>query len=170
MKKHRGMRPQDIVILLKIAIKKEQVWTMRDLSVELDISASEVSESLNRSAFAGLLFQNKKQLMRQAFMDFLQYGLKYVFPQQPGALQRGVPTAHAAPPLNKEILSDMPYVWPYHKGTVRGQAIEPLYSSVPEVCLRDPSFYEVMALCDALRVGKARERNLALDELKKRIC
>lgn len=170
MKKHSGMRPQDIVILLKIAIKHEQAWTMKDLSQELEISASEVSESLNRSSTAGLLFQNKKQVMRQATMDFLQYGLRYVYPQQPGALVRGVPTSHAAPPLSNEIISDVPYVWPHHKGNVRGQAIEPLYPSVPAACLKDQAFYEVMALCDALRVGKARERNLAVEELKKRIC
>ncbi|WP_421894086.1 hypothetical protein [Marinoscillum sp.] len=170
MKKHSGMRPQDIVILLKIAIKGEQSWTMKDLSQELEISASEVSESLNRSSIAGLLYQNKKQVMRQALMDFLQYGLRYVYPQQPGALVRGVPTAHAAPPLSEEIVSDAPYVWPHHEGNVRGQAIEPLYPSVPAACLKDPAFYEVMALCDALRVGRARERNIAVEELKKRIC
>jgi hypothetical protein len=170
MKKHSGMRPQDVVILLKIAIKKDQSWTMKDIAKELEISASEVSESLNRSSIAGLLFQNKKKLMRQAFLEFLQYGLKYVFPQQPGALIRGLPTAHSAKPLCDSIESEATYVWPYHAGEVRGQAIEPLYPSVPQACLNDAKFYEVMALCDALRVGRARERNLAVEELKKRIC
>lgn len=170
MKKHSGMRPQDVVILLKIAIKHEQSWTMKDIARELEISPSEVSESLNRSSIAGLLFQNKKQLMRQPFMEFLQHGLRYVFPQQPGPLVRGIPTAHSAPPLSSEIASDAPYVWPYHEGQVRGQAIEPLYPSVPQACLRDAAFYEVMALCDALRVGRARERTIAVEELKKRIC
>ncbi|MFY0607958.1 MAG: hypothetical protein JXR10_14665 [Cyclobacteriaceae bacterium] len=164
------MRPQDIVILLKIVIKGDQPWTMKALSHELEISASEVSESLNRSSIAGLLFQNKKQVMRQGLMDFLQYGLCYVYPQQPGALVRGIPTAHAAPPLSQEIMSDTPYVWPHHEGNLRGQAIEPLYPSVPAACLKDLAFYEVMALCDALRVGRARERNIAVEVLKKRIC
>ncbi len=170
MKKHNGMRPQDVAILLKIALKHDDHWTMKDISRELEISASEVSESINRSSIAGLLYDNKKKLMRQPFIDFIQYGLRYVYPQQPGALVRGVPTAHSAPPLNNEIVSDMPYVWPYDKGEVRGQAIEPLYPSIPEVCQKDSAFYEVMALCDALRVGRARERNLAIEELRKRIC
>jgi hypothetical protein len=169
MKKHSGMRPQDVVILLKIAIKKDQSWTMKDIAKELEISASEVSESLNRSSFAGLLFQNKKKLMRQTFLEFLQYGLKYVFPQQPGALVRGIPTAHSAKPLSDSIESEATYVWPYHSGEVRGQVIEPLYPSVPKACLNDAKFYEVMALCDALRVGRARERNQAVEELKTRI-
>ena len=87
-----------------------------------------------------------------------------------GAKVRGVPTAHSAPPLNQEIESSDPYVWPYSEGTVRGESIEPLHPKVPEACLKDPVFYEFMALCDALRVGKVREKNIAAEELKKRLC
>jgi len=169
MKKHSGMRPQDIVILLKIAAKGEQKWYMKDLSFELGISASEISESINRSVIAGLIASNKKRLMKLALLDFLEYGLRYVYPQRPGALVRGLPTAHAAPPLNTKIESNEPYVWPYAKGTVRGQAIEPLYPNVAEACLKDSVFYEFMALCDALRVGRAREKNLAIEILKQRL-
>jgi len=169
MKKHSGMRPQDIAVLLKIAAKGEQKWYMKDLSFELGISASEISESINRSVIAGLIASNKKRLMKLALLDFLEYGLRYVYPQRPGALVRGLPTAHAAPPLNSKIESKEPYVWPYARGTVRGQAIEPLYPNVAEACLKDSVFYEFMALCDALRVGRAREKNLAIEILKQRL-
>lgn len=170
MKKHSGMRPHDIAILLKIAAKQEHAWLMKDLAVELGISASEVSESLNRSAIAGLLTKDKKRLMKLAILDFLEHGLRYVYPQKPGSKVRGVPTAHAAPPLVREIESSEAYVWPYGEGTVRGESIEPLYPKLPEACLKDPVFYELMALCDALRVGKVRERNLAIEALKQRLC
>jgi predicted transcriptional regulator len=170
MKKHSGMRPHDIVVLLKIAAKKEKPWMMKDLSMELGISASEVSESLNRSAIAGLIAQDKKRLMRLTILDFLEHGLRYVYPQKPGAKARGIVTAHSAAPLNQEIASNELYVWPYAEGDVRGESIEPLHPKVPEACLKDPVFYEYMALCDALRVGKTREKNLAIAELKKRLC
>ena len=170
MKKHSGMRPQDVVILLKIAAKGEAPWLMKDLSDELGISASEISESLNRSAIAGLLTQDKKRLMRAALLDFLTHGLRYVYPQQPGALVRGLATAHAAAPLNQEISSQQIYVWPYSQGLVRGEAIEPLHPKVPEACLKDAIFYEYMALCEVLRVGRVREKNLAVEALKKRLC
>lgn len=170
MKKHSGMRPHDIVVLLKIASKKDTPWLMKDLSVELGISASEISESLNRSSIAGLIAHNKKRLMKLAILNFLEHGLRYVYPQQPGSRLRGLPTAHAAPPLNKEIVSNEPYVWPYGEGTVRGESIEPLHPKVPEACLKDALFYEYMALCEALRVGRAREKNIAVEELKKRLC
>lgn len=170
MKKHNGMRPQDIVILIKIAAKGKQSWLMKDLSIELSISPGEVSESINRSVLAGLLAQDKKTLMKQTLLGFLEHGLQQVYPQQPGALVRGLPTSHSAPPLNKLISSDEPYVWPYAEGKIRGQAIEPLHPKLPEACLKDELFYELMALCDALRVGKAREKKIAIEILKERIC
>ncbi|WP_417266113.1 hypothetical protein [Brumimicrobium sp.] len=169
MKKHNGMRPHDIVILLKIAAKENKPWLMKELSHELGISASEVSESLSRSAFAGLITQNKKTLMRLSILEFLVHGLKYVYPQKPGSILRGIPTAHSASPLSKEIISNESFVWSYGEGTIRGQSIEPLHPKVPEACLKDPLFYEFMALCDTLRVGKAREVNMAKEELKNRL-
>jgi predicted transcriptional regulator len=170
MKKHSGMRPQDIVIILKIAAKQNKNWYMKDLSHELGISASEVSESINRSIIAGLIFPDKKRLMKTAIIDFLQFGLPYVYPQQPGALVRGLATAHSASPLKNIIESEEAYVWPYGKGELRGQSIEPLYPNLPEACLKDEKFYELMALCDVLRVGRAREKIMAIEELKIRLC
>lgn len=170
MKKHSGMRPHDIVILLKIAARGKQAWLMKDLANELRISASEISESLNRSVIARLIAPDKKRLMQLALLDFLEHGLRYVYPQQPGALIRGLPTAHSAPPLNETIVSSESYIWPYPFGNVRGQSIEPLHPRVPDACLKDPVFYEMMALCDSLRIGRAREKNIAMEEMKKRIC
>jgi predicted transcriptional regulator len=170
MNKQSSMRPHDIVILLKIAAKGDSTWLMKDLAQELEISASEISEGINRCLLAGLISANKKTLMKSAMLDFLEHGLKYVYPQKPGAMVRGINTAHSANPLNKTIHSNEHYVWPYANGKVRGQAIEPLHPSVPKACLRDAKLYELLALTDAIRVGKNREQNLAVAELKKRLC
>lgn len=169
MKQHSGMRPHDIVVLLKIAAMGSQSWYMKDLSQELGISASEVSESINRSFIAGLISADKKQLMKHAVLDFLEHGLRYVYPQRPGSMVRGLETAHSAPPLSNHIQSNEPYVWPYANGEVRGQAIEPLHPKVPEASQKDQNLYELLALCDALRVGRARERKIAIEELRRRI-
>ena len=169
MKKHSGMRPHDIVVLLKIAAKGDDSWYMKDLSFELGISASEISESINRSVIAGLMLPDKKRLMKLALLDFLEHGLRYVYPQRPGALVRGIPTAHSALPLSKIVVGDEPYVWPYAEGKVRGQAIEPLHPKVPQASLKDQNLYELLSLCDALRVGRAREKKIAIEELKNRI-
>ncbi len=169
MKKHSGMRPHDVVILLKIVSKGHQSWYMKDLAYELEISASEISESINRSYIGGLISSDKKTINKLALLDFLKSGLKYVFPQQAGALTRGIGTAHSAPPLNREIMSEEQFVWPFAKGNVRGQAIEPLHPKIPEACLKDSNFYELMALTDAIRIGKVREQQIAFDILRERI-
>jgi len=169
MRKHNGMRPHDIVILLKIAANKNKPWLLKDLARELYISNSEVTESVNRSVLAGLIAADKRTLMKSALFDFLNHGLRYVFPQEPGPIARGMATAHSAPPLNNVIQSNEPYVWTYAKGNKRGQSITPLHPSVPEACKDDSALYELLSLTDALRIGKAREQNLAMEQLKKRI-
>lgn len=169
MKKHSGMRPHDIAVLLKIASKGKKTWLMKDLARELYISASEISESINRSTIAGLIGSDKKTLKKMALLDFLKHGLRYVYPQQPGSITRGIGTAISSPPLVHEFMSDESFVWPYGKGNTRGQSVEPLHPKTPEACLDDPKYYELMALTDAIRIGKAREQNLAFEILKKEI-
>ena len=169
MKKHRGMRAQDIVILLKIATLGEREWFAKELASTLDISQSEVSESLNRSKIAGLISADKKLLMKNNLLDFLEHGLRYVYPAEPGAIQRGLPTAHSAPPLNNIILAEESYVWPWAEGETRGQAIEPLHPGVPGACIKDTALYALLALTDALRLGRMREKQQAIDELRIRI-
>ncbi len=166
---HPSMSPQDVVVLLKIITYGNQLWSQVPLASALCMSQSEVSKSIARSKYAGLLDPTGKVVRRMALMEFLQFGLRYVYPQAPGAVVRGVPTAHSAPPLNQSIQSSESYVWPWGKGKVRGQSIIPLYKSVVDAVQNDSELYEMLALTDALRVGRARERELATAELKKRI-
>lgn len=163
------MRPQDVVILLKIASAKTEPCLGKDIATDLHISSSEVSESLNRSQMAELLDSSKKKLMRQAFLEFVEHGLKYVFPAIPGRIVRGMPTAHSASPLNNLIQSSENFVWLDAHGISRGQSIEPLHPGVVQAAKKDNLLYELLALTDALRVGKSREKKLAFNEIKKRI-
>lgn len=164
-----NLKSQDVVILLKIIALENKTWFHHTLAEELNISQSEVSQSLNRSRYAGLLDESRKKVLRLAFVEFLLYGIAYVFPQKPSAIVRGLLTAHSAKPLNKIINSNEKYVWPYAKGVDRGQSIEPLYKTVVEAALKDFKLYELLTLIDAIRVGRVREKELAKQELKKRI-
>lgn len=169
MRKHHGMRPQDIVVLLKISCFPDKTWFVKDVANELGISQGEVSESLRRSGYAELLAADNRTLMRAAFLDFLFYGLKYVFPARPGEMTPGVPTAHSAAPLSENIHSSLPYVWPDSEGELLGQAIQPLHSGVPQAAKKSEEMHQLLALVDALRVGKTREVILARDYLTERI-
>ncbi len=163
------MSPLDVVVLLKIISLGDQSCNQKPLAEALFMSQSEISKSFARSRYAGLLDPSGKKVRKLAFMEFLQYGIAYAFPQQPGAVVRGIPTAHSASPLNEVIQSTEPYVWPSGKGTLRGQSIIPLYPSVVDAVQNDPKLYELLALVDALRVGRAREKEIAIVELQKRI-
>ncbi|WP_171659962.1 hypothetical protein [Allomuricauda sp. AC10] len=163
------MSPHDIVVLLKISTYEDESWHQTSMADNLHISQSEISKSLARSKYAGLLDMSGKKVFRLALMEFLQYGIRYVFPQQPGPIVRGVPTAHSAPPLKDLIRSNENYVWPSGRGTARGQSIIPLYSSVTKAVQNDLMLYELLALVDAIRVGRAREKEIAIKELKARI-
>jgi hypothetical protein len=55
------------------------------------------------------------------------------------------------------------------QGKHRGIAFDPLYRTAPVAALRDPLFYEYLALADALRDGRIRERQLAETELRNRL-
>jgi hypothetical protein len=110
-----------------------------------------------------------KQVYTVSLVEFLQYGIRFVFPQRPGPVVRGVPTAHSVPPLNTIIRSEESYVWPSARGTVRGHSITPLYKSAVDAVKIDEKLHIYLALVDALRVGKAREKGIAIAELKERI-
>lgn len=168
-KEQSSMRPQDIVVLLKIASHQGEPWLQIPVAQQLGLSQSEMSKSLNRSKYAGLIDESGRKVRRLALVDFIQFGLPYAFPQRPGSIVRGVPTAHSAPPLKDQIQSDEDYVWPYAKGKARGQSITPLYRSVPEAVNNDPALHELLALVDAIRLGNAREKKIAISEMKKRI-
>jgi len=55
-----------------------------------------------------------------------------------------MPTAHSAPPLKEKILSKVDFVWPLPRGPVRGQAIKPIYQSVPVAAENDPILYRLL--------------------------
>lgn len=165
----RTLKPQDAVLLLKIIALDTDEWQQIPMAHALSMSQSEVSQSVARSIYAGLLNEDSKSVNRFALFDFIIHGLKYVFPVHPGPMVRGVVTAHSAAPLNEYITESTNYVWPYSKGNSRGLAITSLFPTVPEAALRDSKLHALLALTDAVRLGTSRERNLAIDLLKQLI-
>jgi hypothetical protein len=165
-----GIKPQDVVVLLKIVAMGKRAWKQSELADELAISRAEVCNSLDRCAEVGLLDNDKRIPQKGALLEFITYGLKYVFSAKPGPLCRGIPTSHSALPLAKKIVSEPgdAYVWPSPEGEVRGQEIVPLYPSVPKALKNAPRLYEMLTLVDAIRLGRTRERKLAIEELKNR--
>lgn len=136
----------------------------------LGLSASEVHSAVKRTALCGLVDGETRTVRKEAFLEFLVHGLRYVFPAEWRGVTRGLPTSFAAPPLAAEFAAgDLPPVWPHPEGTARGEGLAPLYKSAPNAALRDPQLYEWLALVDALRGGRARERRLAVNRIEKKL-
>lgn len=164
------MRPQDIPILLKIIAKGNHLWQNKDLARELFISPSEISDSLNRSSMGGLIeHEKKKKVYRKSLIEFIEHGLHYVFPALPGTMVNGIYTAHSHPFMQQHFSSELNYVWPDPRGEVRGLSIEPLYKGQVKAVKEDETLYLMLALIDVIRVGRVREMELAMKELKKQI-
>ena len=163
------LKPQDVLVALKLLGKGEDPWTYADLADELGMSPSEVHAAVKRGIRAGLITPDRRA-NRRALAEFLVHGLKYAFVGERGSVTRGMPTAHAAPPLAEHFVSgDLPPVWPDPEGAVRGEAFSPLYPAAVVAARRDPSLYELLALVDAIRGGRARERKEAERQLRQRI-
>jgi hypothetical protein len=143
------------------------------VAADLGLSPSEVHGAIQRLRISRLLhgpaLKDKPNI--SALEEFLVHGLKYAFPAEHGEVTRGIPTSYAAEPLKSEIAvsNDLPPVWPWHDGDTRGVGLAPLYKNVPRAALRDPALYELLALVDAIRDGRARERNLAERDLVHRL-
>ena len=168
------LRPQDVVVLLRLALERGAAPAYAALGEELGMTASEVHGAVERAVSAQLASKDssgKATVLRTSLRQFIQYGARYSFPATHGSMTRGVPTGYSAPPLKEKILqgSDPVPVWPYKDGTVRGMALHPLYPSVPEAALRNQALYELLVLFDAVRAGNARERALALEMLEERL-
>lgn len=186
-----SLRPQDVLVSLKLALHPDQPWAFSRLANELGLSASEAHSSIKRAGAAGLVQLEERRVRARNLLEFLEHGIQYAFVPSRGPVTRGVPTAHSASPLVQELmpgaswvastplgkavsassphnapLDELPMVWAHPNGAIRGESIEPLYPSAVDAALRDPKLHEGLALVDALRIERSRERNLALRFLK----
>jgi len=165
------LKPQDVVILLAISLPREIEQTNRSLAADLFMSTSEISEGINRLRSARLLRSDTKKPIKRAAEEFLISGVKYAYPPERGGPTRGMPTSYAAPPLAGLIVQpdSAPPVWPDPEGQVRGYQFSPLFKTVPQAASKNVYLYELLTLIDAIRDGRPREAELAVQELKKRL-
>jgi hypothetical protein len=148
------LKAQDFYLLLALLARGDDALTYPELAAFTGLSMSEVHGALKRVEQARLLAFNDRRpaLILPAFREFLVH-------------------AHAAAPLNALVApsADPPPVWPHAQGSVRGLALVPLYPSAPAAALKSPALYENLALFDALRIGNARERGLAVKLFEERL-
>lgn len=167
------LKPQDVVVVVKLLGYRDFKPPLAQISAELALSPSEVHNALRRLRASRLIHSARlaNAPILESIREFLVHGFKYAFPAKRGELTRGMPTGYAAEPLKSLLVAtdEPPPVWPYAEGTLRGIEFRPLYAKVPLAAAQDDQLYEILALLDAIRDGRARERNIAERELTARL-
>lgn len=167
----QGLLAQDVVVLAKLVSYGGRRPSIAQLAADLSLSSSQVHLSLKRLERSRLISGEDHRPLLRPVEEFLVHAVKYAFPARRGEATRGIPTAYAAPPLREHIAasSDLPPVWPSAEGRVRGSTLEPLHKTVPMAASKDPVLYDLLALVDAIRDGRTRERQIAERELLARL-
>lgn len=166
--KPQALKPQDVAVVLRLAVAPDASYAK--LAGDLSMSPSTAHESVERLQLAGLLRPESRRVNRHSLLEFLEHGVRYMFPAKPGSKARGIPTAYSSPFLANEIVADDVIVWPDHRGSVTGQSIPPLINRAGELPTRCPQVYELLTLVDAIRIGRVRERAKAVEKIKERLA
>lgn len=165
------IKKHDIFILFVIqrgTFVDPKDWTYDDLSQALGIAKSETHRSLRRSASSHLFDMESRRVRKAELLEFVEHGMRYAFAVTPGESARGMATSWNAPGLEEHLVDDPleKFVWPHPRGDTRGRAIEPLHDAVIAAAADDEVLHTQLALCDAIRLGGARERRLAAKLLR----
>jgi hypothetical protein len=169
-----SLKPLDLAVLFKLVlIRREPRLSYAALAKQMMLSQFEVHASVQRLIAARLLVDAGEMFrpVMPAIREFVMYGAAYCYPAVRGEVTIGFATAYGVPPLSEKVLfsQEMPPVWPHPEGDQRGISLMPLYEKIPLVAVGDRLLYELLALFDALRMGQARERELAMQLLSERL-
>lgn len=159
----------DLLVALKLVTSAGRSASVRRLEGELGLSKSAVANSLRHLRELGLVREGAdgREVNRLLLRDCLEHSARWIAPAQVGNYELGLPTAHAAEPLRDKLAGDEdPVVLPLPHGPVRGRAVSPLHPLAPAAAAKDPELYRLLAIVDALRIGRARVRQVAAAELR----
>ena len=162
-----ALHPADVVVALRLL--KHPDLSYAQLAADLKISSSTAHKAVRRLLNSGLMREvdAERRVNRHALLAFLEHGVRYAFPAVLGPVARGVPTSHSGPALAAEIDSEEAVVWSDLGGTVVGASIAPLLPDAGGLATRCHDTYALLTAVDALRVGRVRERQLAMTYLRK---
>ena len=157
------LRGQDVLVLLWLAHSGQRPKSVRALAGETHLSLASTQRALGRLGATGLYDARRRSVSAPHAEEFLLHAVRYVAPAERSGETRGVPTAWAAEPLISELVSTsaLPPVWPHPDGQIRGLEFQPLHPAALLLAEKDESFYETLALVDALR-GPADARTVRL--------
>ena len=167
MGRNQEFRPQDVLVLASLIVNKEKSWRQIDLANELGLSQTEISFSLDRLYAFGLTFSDKKAVKKDAAYEFLGTAIKYLYPPKYEGIARGLPTGASADPLSAGLTkSEEIVIWESELGLIKGQALRPIYLTIPTAANKNKQLYKLLTVIDALRTSHGRVLELSKKYLK----
>lgn len=169
-----SLKPQDLLVAVKIALTPQDAFTYGRLAAAVGLVPSRVHASVKFLTLARLvtgssrdgLFANNARLV-----ELIVHGVPFIFPALIGGASRGMATgiSQLDAGSNLSISAESDYVWPDAAGVDRGNAISPIHSSVVTASRNDPAVHKMFSAIDALRIGAAREREMAVHFIRSKL-
>ena len=170
------LEPLDLIVVLKMAAARrpgaEDRCSVRDLASALAVPKSNIQRSMKRLVAQSLVVvgPDGRRVNRLNARDLFVHGVRWLAPAKVGRVVLGLPTAHAASPLASLLPGDVdPVVIPLEEGPVRGRSVTPIHPSAPAAAKNDQKLHELLAIVDGIRIGGAREREVAAAALQARL-
>jgi hypothetical protein len=168
------LEPLDLIVVLTMAARAPAKGrcSVRDLAADLAVPKSNVQRSMDRLVAQSLVVvgPDGRRVHRLNARDLFAHGVRWIAPAKLGRIVLGLPTAHAAAPLASQLPGDAdPVVMPLEEGPVRGRSITPIHPSAPAAAKKDQKLHELLAIVDGIRIGGAREREVAVAALQARL-
>lgn len=159
-----------------------EMFSVRSLGASLGISKTEVSASLRRCSESNLLFLINNhgvislanlnwKVNKKAIFNLIKHAVPYLYPPKLLGFDIGIPTGFSGPALSEEVTSagNSKIIWSSEYGEAYGQVLEPIYKTIAFASYQDEFVYNCFSLIDAYRLGKAREKDIAINLLEKKI-
>lgn len=170
----------DLLVLLKLAASPAadhrdppaSPETIRDIAAALEVSKTLVGRSVQRLRAQSLVVEegDRRRLNRIMLRELFVHGVRWIAPARLGKVVLGMPTAHAASPLAERLPGDPdPVVIPLEEGPMRGRSVTPIHPCAGKAASKDRKLHELLAIVDGIRIGNAREREVATTELRARL-
>jgi hypothetical protein len=161
------MKPQDILIALKILANPDTPFRQMDLALSLHLSISEISRALNRLASQHLYIKANKTIAVPQFLYFIEHAAPFIFRLNRTGPTSGNPLFQSQWVQQNRYNPPIQWGWEGHHGTQNLHGYSPFHKSVPKACAKDSAFRRMVLLFEHSLITEGDERNRALVQLRK---
>ena len=155
------MKRLDLIIALKLLNKK----SVQDIADDLGIVPEAVEKSISFLNKNGMIRHNN--VMKSSLMDFIIYGLPYVWPASPEGIVKGRRAGISTDLFSFVRVPDL-YVWKDPAGDEEGFGFKVLHRVLLDA--KPDREFDILINCiDVLRLqnSRAREKKIARDEIER---